>query len=709
MKNITLIIALMACTATSAMTQADSTKTDTTDIAKTAELGEVTVNGVRVINKVDRQILIPTKNMVKAATDGYDLLKFMMIDGIKVNPVTNSISTINGGAVQVRINDRVASSQDITALRPDEVIRVEHIDNPGIRYHDENLGAVINYVVKQRYAGYAGGVSAWQALTTGLSTGSAYFDYNYKKSEFSISYTIDYRNYDATKRDDNITYLFPDGTERRKNYIGYDTEMSYTAHRVQLGYRLAEPGKYTFDARLFYYGENSPKSGNNQLIKETSQPDLYQYNKTISKDYMPSFDIYYSLNLPHNQRIMANVVGTYIRTDQKYLLRDYLFDQSPQQSVQAAPVSDYSYTADGRKYSLISEALYTKTMKKTSLSAGVHYTVNKTENDYTGNTNAETDIKYNNLYMFAQLQGNLGIIGYQAGMAVNRNSVHQGDIGYTKWNARPHLSLSTSAIKNIFIRYSGSIGMRAPSLSQLSEVRKYENELTASDGNTNLRPSSTYYNGLTVRWSLPRVRFNLSGYWFYAPDIIMASYIPEQQDGSYIIIGKPENQKSYTQQSVTASATIHVIKDKFDILMYGSYDRYKNRGLTYSNSCNSWRWGAEANLWLGNWTMSADFSSVPKSCFGERFCTGDRISNISVSYKYNNLRIRLAGSLVGYAQGYVYKYSTDSKYYKNNGFSQMKDNGNMISLTLSYNFSHGRKYKADQRSMSNSDNDSGIR
>ena len=33
----------------------------------------------------------------------------------------------------------------------------------------------------------------------------------------------------------------------------------------------------------------------------------------------------------------------------------------------------------------------------------------------------------------------------------------------------------------------------------------------------------------------------------------------------------------------------------------------------------------------------------------------------------------------------------------------------MIYFTLSYNFSLGRKYKADQRRLSNSDNDNGIR
>lgn len=700
---------LTACTATSAMAQADSTKTDTTAIAKTAELGEVTVNGVRVINKVDRQLLIPTKNMVKASSNGYELLKLMMVNGIIADPVMQKISTVQGGTVQVRINDVVASQQDIMALRPDEVVRVEHIDNPGVRYSDGGLEAVINYVVKRRYAGYVGGLSTMQAFTTGFNNSSAYFKYNHKKSEFSLIYGFNYRGYDERRYDGHTTYIFPDGTERQKNYIGYNSDFMYVTNNVQLGYSLAEPDKYTLDIRLNYNHYNSPYSGMNRRVQETNQPDMFLYNNRSDKEHLPSLDIYYSLNLPHNQSIMANVVGTHINTDHNYLMRNYLFSQSPQQSMQTDPVNDYSYTTKGRKYSLISEAMYTKTMKKTALTAGVNYSVSRTENEYTGSTNNDTGMNSNNLYMFAQVQGNLSVINYQVGMGANRSSIHQGDIGFTKWTVRPQISLSTSAIKNIFIRYSGRIGQNTPSLSQLSDVRQHGNELTAYDGNTGLKPSYTYSNSILFNWSRPIFNFRLTGVWSYAPDIIMDTYIPEQQDGSYLIIGRPENQKSFTQKSVTAVLTLHAIKDILDISLYGNYNRYESRGLAYSHNYNAWTWGGSANMMLGNWSASANFYTAPKSFFGESMTGGEVNSNLNVSYRHKNLQLGIGAILLGHAQGFIYDNFTDSRYYKSSGYTQIKDNGNMVYVTLSYNFSHGRKYKADQRRLSNSDNDNGIR
>lgn len=110
----------MACTAGTAAAQTDSLEVDTT-----LTLGEITVKGMRVIKKVDRQLIIPTKEMVKASSNGFELLNLMTLDGIRVDPVMQTVSSMEGGSVQVRINDIVASTQDIMALRPDEVVRVE--------------------------------------------------------------------------------------------------------------------------------------------------------------------------------------------------------------------------------------------------------------------------------------------------------------------------------------------------------------------------------------------------------------------------------------------------------------------------------------------------------------------------------------------------------------------------------------------------------
>ncbi len=685
-------------------------QTDSIEVDTTYTLGEVTVNGMRVINKVDRQVLLPTSTMKKHSSNGYDLLNKMTLNGIITNPERQEIRSLRGGGVQVRINDIKANQQDITALRPDEVVRVEYIDNPGVRYSDGSIDAVINFVVKRRYAGYVGGLGTMQAFTTGFNNSNAYFKYNYKKSEFCIYYNFSYRGYDERKVDSENTYFFPDGTQRQRQYLGYNTDFMYTTNTVQLGYNLAEPDKYTLNVSLYYNQNNTPKYGYNQLAKETSMPDLYIYNKKSKKMYIPSLDIYWSLNLPKKQNITANVVGTYIGTDYNNLSRNYLFSQSPEQSMQADPVNDYSYSTTGRKYSLISEAIYTKNFNREVFSAGGEYTVSHTDNAYKGAVNTDAVLNSNNLYLFAQLQGKLGVFNYQVGLGANYLAIHQGDIGFNKWTLRPQLSLSTKITDNLFVRYSGRMSQLSPSLSQLSDVRNQSDELNASDGNTGLKPYTGYSNSLTVSWTRPLFNFQLYGSWYYAPDIIMTSYIPElQDDGTYLLISKPENQKSFSRKSLTAYFTLHAIRDILDISLYGDYSNYSSRGLAYSHNYDAWRWGGSANLMLGRWNVSASFYTAPKSYFAESMGKGENQSNLSVSYKYKDLKVGLGVLLLGYPQGYDYVGKTDSKYLQSTSHTYIKDNGNMVYFTLSYNFSHGRKYQTERKKLHNSDNDNGIR
>lgn len=213
---------------------AANAQTDSIEVDTTYTLGEVTVNGMRVINKVDRQVLLPTSTMKKHSSNGYDLLSKMTLNGIITDTENQVIKSMKGGSVQVRINDIKANQQDITALRPDEVVRVEYIDNPGVRYSDGSIDAVINFVVKRRYAGYVGGLGTMQAFTTGFNNSNAYFKYNYKKSEFCIYYNFSYRGYDERKVDSENTYFFPDGTERRRQYLGYNTDFMYTLNSATL-------------------------------------------------------------------------------------------------------------------------------------------------------------------------------------------------------------------------------------------------------------------------------------------------------------------------------------------------------------------------------------------------------------------------------------------------------------------------------------------
>jgi len=131
--------------------------------SSSALLDEVVVKGEKVIQKIDRQLVMPTETQKKASTNGVSLLQHLQFSGLTVNPMTKSIATNDGEAVQLRINGVQATHEEVVALRPEDVVRVEYHEQPGLRYG--GAAAVIDYIVKRKESG--GNVSA--DLTNGVS------------------------------------------------------------------------------------------------------------------------------------------------------------------------------------------------------------------------------------------------------------------------------------------------------------------------------------------------------------------------------------------------------------------------------------------------------------------------------------------------------------------------------------------------------------
>ena len=670
----------------------------------------VTVEAARVVEKVDRQIIFPTKEQVKTASNGYDLLDNLSLPTIIVNRAERKVLSLKGGDVQIRINDVKASMQDVLALQPDEVTKVEFINVPGLKYGDSNLDAVINYQVRRRYAGYVAGVSTMQGTKAGFNNSDGYFKYNVKKSEFSINYSFSYRSVEERSYESLGTYHLPTGETLHRNYLGYDSPFLYTTNNVQLGYNLSEPDKYTLNVRLNFYNHNSPVRGMNQLYQESGKANQYLQNNRKMLEQIPSLDIYYSLNMPHDQNLALNLVGTYIGTDYQYRMREYTFNKSPDESVKNAPLTDYSYDATGRKRSLIGEGTYSKNWKQMALSVGGQYNISHTDNIYVGSSNADTELKYSNLYLFTQLQGQQKWFSYQVGVGATRSSIHQGENGYSKWLFRPQVTLQAKASDRLSFKWSSKITSDIPSLSDLSELRQYSNSFEARDGNSGLKPFTGYNNTLSASWNIPLMSVYLEGNWTYYDKPIATSILPEKrEDGSYLFVSKPKNQKSHNYKHLLLTPEVHLIKDHLDLNLMCEYQNVKTKGLDYSHEFNYFSYGAEIRYMTGNWNIGYGAYKVEKSFWGEKTNGGEPTSNLAVTYSYKNWQFGVLGLFVFYPHGCVYKDELFNKYVQQKNKVRLADQGNMLVFAASFNFSHGRRYHTGSRKLNNSDRDNGIR
>ena len=98
------------------------------------ELDEVTVEASAWVRKADRNLLFPNAQQIKQSKNGLQLLQKLQIPGIVINPTDNSISLTDKSELSLRINGRPVTEKEIQGISPEQIIRVEYIDNPGIRY-----------------------------------------------------------------------------------------------------------------------------------------------------------------------------------------------------------------------------------------------------------------------------------------------------------------------------------------------------------------------------------------------------------------------------------------------------------------------------------------------------------------------------------------------------------------------------------------------
>lgn len=662
----------------------------------------VTVTASNVMKKVDRQIILPSQRQVKASSSGYELLAHMQLPGLKVDGVQQKVSTVGGGAVQLRINDIQASVAQVQALRPEMVLRVEYIDNPGVRYGDTDAEAVVNYVVKRPQAGVMGGFSAINAVTTGFGNDNLYLRANYKLSEFGLDYYISYRDYDERYVDETQTFFFPDGGQRNRVFGKVPTAFNYVTHTIEASYNLTKQDKYVFNALFTEEIEDYPHNDMGEVIREAGKPDLY--SMTLAENYsrIPSLDLYYRLFLPRNQHLTMNVVGTYLYSDYK---RDY----RESGEMGGEPSSQYAYATKGKRYSLIGEAGYRKDFSQVALSAGLKYTQAYTSNRYTGAVDEAVNMHNSTLYGYVQLQGKWAKLKYALGAGMSREAFDRTGEGYTFYTFRPMLTVAYPVFKGANLSYVFNTYPTLPSLSALSDIRQQKTDLEVNRGNPGLTPYRSYNNRLRLSWGNGIVNAQLQGSYLHQKNPIMQQVAcVAQPDGSYLFEYSQDNQKRFSQLNGQCYVGVTVVPDLLSVSLYGGVNRFESRGREYAHDYTAWYAGGSVSLNYKGFTFYGEMGNRYRSLFGETLNYGEETGTVQCSYQWKDWNAGV---------GMLYPFSSTSrtggykllnKLHQSKSWTYIDDNARMLYFTLSWKFSSGRKHQAGDKTMNNADRDTGI-
>ena len=664
------------------------------------ELGEVVVEGDAVIQKVDRQILLPNKEQLGASSDGMSLLQNLQIPRIVVNPADNTVKTLANQDVQLRINGIEASNSEVMAINPKDVIRIEYHDQPGVRFN--GAAAVINYIVKHRDTGGNLMLNASNGVTMpGWGEYHLSGKVNFGKSSFSLLTQYSPRDIYWT-RSNAETYNFSTGTIENRE-VGEPTRFKMNPVNVGLTYNWTNGEKNMLQISLRDNMDFTPYAQSNRdtyLYQGTDSFAIHDHES--SKSISPSLDIYYEHNLPDDHHLYFDLVGTYINSS-----NDRRFEQLPLGET-VADTTDVTSRVRGNKYSLIGEAIYEKDWENIALTVGVRHNQQWMENTYLGSASATVNMTTAETYAFAEVQQRVKQFSYAVGIGAMHTYIEQAGQKQSNWIARPQLTLCYDFGKGVFWKYKGYVSGYQPSLSAMSDVAQQIDKYQIRQGNPNLKPVMFVANEMQLSWQSKYVNLNLWANYSYDHKPIMDETFEQLIDGQSYAVRTYANHRGFHRLQVAPSVQVRLLQNKliFTVAPFANY--YVSLGNSYTHK--HFNPGVRASI-MGmykGWQFFGEVTTRYNNLWGETLEYGEFYHHIGLGYNADKWGFRAMLMNPFSVKGYSIETTDLSALAPNTQHAEMRDFRQMLILNFHCNLDFGTQRRDSGKRINNEDKENGI-
>jgi hypothetical protein len=666
---------------------------------KSADLKEIVVNSQSIIYESNNQTYVPTISQKKLATNGIDLLNSIMIKGISVDIVSESITKLSGGNIQFSINGRNVSLLELKSINPNDVLRVEYYDYPYRKYtyDDQSVAGVINVIVKKAESGGYFATNTQTAITTGFGNEQIVSKMNYKNSEISFMYGLNFRDYNERRVNIEENYQLPSISIKR-NLEGINAPYKYQIHDIEIAYNIQSQDKWLFNATI----KDNITNRHNELKQHISYFNTYRDSFFVASDaktlqHIPSIDLYGQIKINEGENLYLNIVGSYFRTkfQQQYInynLIDTLFS-----------IATY---VDGQKKSMIGEGIYEKNIGKHVLMYGIKYTFNSSKNNYEQFAAKLTKMEQSSVYSFISVS-KLKRFAYEISIGASGIFNKQNENKrVTYYYFQPSLYLGYKINSAFNLKYYFYLTPIIPTLSQLSNVIQRVDDVWMQKGNSELKPYNEYEQSLSVYYDKNNLSTEINARHNFQYKPIMEDVLYDSDNNYFIRF--PSNQKKYQQYKLSITSTYKFMKDFARIWVNISYSHEESIGNAYKHYYNNLFSGLQLSLNYKNIRLSCTRSlSRINSLYGEEIIRNEKNTIVELNYKIKSFSLGM-----GVLNPFSHTWRTGTDYLSDIYFSKTRsyinDGLNMVYLRLSYNLSYGHKYNVKQKELYNTDSDPGI-
>ena len=613
-----------------------------------------------------------------------------------VDVMSGEITTSGNGEVQLRINGILVTYPEIAALNPEDIVRIEYHDSPGVRYG--NAAVVIDYITRKKESGGNIRGGAFHNIGGGRTSIDDMLSakYNNGQSEFSANVRFIQRKGDWTREYDE-KFFFPDHVLHRQE-IGEPTLFNKKVLYSNLNYSLQEKDKYIFNAQFRYSFNDFPagyEDRKSKLYSSGSETPLSIYDHTVEKNRIPALDLYFQRNLRNDQSLIFNLVGTYIRTE-----NTRIYQETRENDLETDILSDIS----GKKYSLIAEGIYEKRIGKSQFTGGLKHTQSYTDNTYTGTTVTDVSMKQSESFAYAEYLLKTGKWSYMANLAFSRFYYSQRNNKNEKYALQPSLRITYNPNQNLSFRYSAALKNNTPSIAYLNDVEQPIDILQVRRGNPALKSYQSINQSFNAGYNQKLFGIDALITYDYEHKPIMESVFYE--DG--LFIRTYDNQKSFQNLAFEVAFHIKPWKDHINISVIPGLNRYISHGNNYLHTYTMKSLRVNIDFSYRNWIANFTTITPPnRYVYGEQLMKGDLMHTLMVGYKMPAWSV-----MAGLYNPYIKTYRSENQNWSAlNPVTSDIHSINMartVVVKFNFNLNFGKQFKSIRKAVQNMDDDPGI-
>lgn len=678
MKSIITTIAALSC-ALSAVAQSE-----TVDSIPAQELQEIVIQAPKVIRKADMDVYHPSKSAVEHSQNGLQLLNNLMIPTLTISDALGTIQAA-GQSVQVRINGRESSIEQVRTLLPETIKRVEWIDNPGLRYGGANY--VLNFIVSNPTVGGSLMAQVRPALNQAWGFYMADAKFNVGRSQFEVGGNFKLTNKLKTHRDYTETFTYPDGSTLSRDETSRGGTMDNSFANVWASYSYIKPDTTVFMAefglfqkltdKFLYRGLLSLSDGSDDILLTDSHGD---------KGGTPSLSLYWQQNFAHKQMLIVNFNSSF------YFGRSYS-DYIEQLAGASSYLTDIHTNIKDRNQAYAIEADYIKNWRNGRFTAGASYTANRNRSQYESLGGDIFHQRQDKVYLFAEYFHRFGKWTATAGMGVQYTDYlfKETNQGSHSWSPRPQATITYSLNQNHNFRLNFTSWQSTPSLAETNIVPQQLDGFQWRVGNQNLKTANSYMLTFRYGFNVPRVSGSFGIRAFTSPNAITPLL---QWEGDRLITTY-ENSRGLQNLSFFLAPQIEIIPKWLMLSGYVQFRMERMRGTGYTHHSNAWSGNANIQLMHWGFVLSGQYVRAQRDLWGEKISWGENLNIIDLSYNWKSWQFS-AGVIMPFGK---YDQGSESLSKWNRNEQHMRLDMRMPYISVSYNLQWGRQKRGAQKLM----------